>query len=424
MGESRFHMKIVTNTGPVSVWKGVSAVMMVALTVGLAAGQQQRRRYSDRVEQGRQLDNDPCAVRELKKSDVQGFKVYAPDGSRYVINKDDERGTAQIYMGQDGSSSLSCITCTEEPNGPKRERMKMQPRWHPSGKWIFLAVERDKFTATPILGWFRDYVEGQLQNGLYTNMYAISTDGRKWFRQTDFESGKKGIADGYTGPAISPDGKRAVWSQIVDGNVLEYGFGRWELMMADFEERDGVPMLTNRRDITPKGMHWNEAGTFHPDNETVLFTGSDQKKANGMDIHALNVRTGELRNLTRSPDVWDEHGVWSPDGKKVLFMSAWPYRDDPKSSEILSIKTEFMLLDVDSGNLTQLTHFRERGFPEYGDAGIAANGQWTPDGRQLSLNRLYFPKYEYWDLRFEGPCGNQALSSDGPRSRPARFMRR
>ncbi|MCC6587042.1 MAG: PD40 domain-containing protein [Bryobacterales bacterium] len=384
------------------------AAILLALAVGAAFGEPQRSRPPARQERTRQPDDDPCSVRELRKSDIQGFKVYSPDGSRYVINKEDEHGTAQIYLGGDGKPGLTCITCEERPNGPKRKRFKMQPRWHPSGRWLFLAVERDKFSAPPILGWSRKYVEGQLQNGIFTNMYAVSLDGKQWHRLTDFKSGVKGTPDGYTGPAITRDGRKAVWSQIVDGNVLKYSFGRWQLMLADFEERNGAPALVNRRDITPKGMHWNEPGSFHPDNETVLFTGSTQKDAQGMDIHTLNIRTGAVKNLTNSPTVWDEHGVWSPDGRKVLFMSAHPYRDDPKASKIMSIKTEFMLLDAETGDLRQLTHFKEKGYPEYG-AGIAANGDWSPDGRSLSLNRLVFPNYEYWDIHFQGACGNQPL---------------
>jgi Tol biopolymer transport system component len=387
----------------------------VAVLIGLAAcsaksqPQQQRRATpANRAEAARQLSGDgACAVKELKKSDLQGFKVYAPDGNRFLLNKEDQEGTAQVYLGHEGSSNLTCITCDEQPNGPKRKRLKMQPRWHPSGKWIFMAVERDQFKAPPLLGLSRSYVEGQLQNGIWTNMWAVSPDGKQWHRLTDFKSGVAGAADGYTGPALTRDGKKAAWSQIVDGNIFQYTFGKWEIILADYEEQNGAPRLTNRRNITPKGMNWNEVGTFHPDNETLLFSGSDQKDAQGMDIYTLNVKTGELRNLTNSPTVWDEHGIWSPDGKKVLFMSAHPYRNDPGASKILSIRTEFMLLDVETGDLTQLTRFRQKGSPEYADAGTAANGSWSPDGRSVSLKRLYFPKYEYWQVEFSGPCGNE-----------------
>src|SRR5215831_10791947 len=347
---------------------------------------------------GAQAADDACTVSELKKSDVQGLRVYAPDGKRYLINKEDEEGTAQIYLGREGNAGLTCLTCAERPNGPKRKRFKMQPHWHPSGRWIFLAVERDKYSPPPILGWSKQYREGQLQNGIWTNMYAVSPDGEQWYRLTDFKSGVPGTPDGFTGPAFTPDGKKAVWSQIVDGNVFKYSpFGRWDLILADFEEKNGIPTFINLKNITPAGMNWNEPGNFHPDNQSLLLTGSDQKDAQGMDQYILNIATGKLTNLTNSPGVWDEHGVFSPDGEKILFMSAYPYRSDPKASKVMSIKTEFMLMDREGANLTQLTHYRTPGYAEYSKkGGIAAVGEWAPDGRSINLARLFFPNYEYW----------------------------
>ncbi len=280
----------------------------------------------------------------------------------------------------------------------------MQPRWHPSGKWLFLAVERDEYSAPPFLGWSRDYVEGMLQSGLWTNMYAVTLDGKRWHRLTDFRSNVPGVADGFTGPAFTKDGKTAVWSQIMDGNVFVYTFGRWELTQADVVVRNGVPSLANLRDITPAGMHWNEPGNFHPDGKSLLFTGSTATDAQGMDIHILNIKTKELTNLTRSPTVWDEHGLFSPSGKKIIFMSAHPYRRDPNASKVLSIKTDFMLMDSNGKNLKQLTHFKTPGYPEYGE-GIAAIPAWSPDGRSAYLRRLVFPNYEDWVAVFKGSCG-------------------
>jgi len=139
----------------------------------------------------------------------------------------------------------------------------------------------------------------------------------------------------------------------------------------------------------------------------LLLTGStSDSDQEGMDQYILNVRTGGLTNLTRSPSVWDEHGVFSPDGEKVLFMSAYPYRDDPNASRVLSIKTEFMLMNRDGRGLMQLTHFRQPGHSEY-PSGIAAVGAWSPDGRSANLAALVFPDYEYWDIAFRGPCGNR-----------------
>src|SRR5690348_5170188 len=65
--------------------------------------------------------NDPCNVQSLSKSPIQGRRVPSPDGRRYLINKKDAKGTAQIYVGTTGSSALTCITCAQRPGGPKPE---------------------------------------------------------------------------------------------------------------------------------------------------------------------------------------------------------------------------------------------------------------------------------------------------------------
>ena len=337
---------------------------------------------------------------QLTKSHLQGFQVASPDGTKFLINQEDAACVAQIYVGTTGSPQLTCISDVQRPGGPKPERFKMQPHWHPSGDWIFLAVERDVYSTPPILGLNRDYVEGQLQCGIWTDMWVVSPDGLEWHRRTNFQSNVPGVADGYTGPALTADGTKAVWSQIMDGNVLAYWpFGRWELVLADLDLVDGVPTFSNLRNITPAGMHWNEPGNFHPDNKTLLLTGSVEADAQGQDQYLLNVETGALTNLTNSPTVWDEHGVFSHDGTKIIFMSAWPYRSDPSSSTILGIRTEFMLMNADGSGLTQLTHFREPGHPDYSN-GIAACADWSLDDRSALLSTLIFPNYEYWEILF------------------------
>jgi hypothetical protein len=87
-------------------------------------------------------------------------------------------------------------------------------------------------------------------------------------------------------------------------------------------------------------------------------------------------------------------------------MSAYPYRADPSSSNILSIRTEFMLMNKDGTGLTQLTHFHAPGYPEHSKKnGIAACPSWSPDGRSANLSTLIFPKYEYWDIVFQESLG-------------------
>ncbi len=350
---------------------------------------------------------DPCAIKELKRSAVQGLKIYSPDGRSYLVNQEDENQIGQVYVGQADAPNPTCITCDQRIGGPQPQRWKMMPHWHPSGQWIFLAAERDEYSTPPLLGLSRAYVEGQLQSGLWTNMYAVTPDGMRWRQLTDFRSGGQGFADGFTGPAFTSDGRTAVWSQAVDGNIFSYWpFGRWEVTVADVYQFLDMPVFLNVRNITPPGMHWNEPGNFAPDNESILITGSTEADQQGMDQYLLNIRTGALTNLNNSPKIWDEHGVLSPDGSKVIFMTAYPYRDDENASKVTSIKTEFMLMNSDGSGLTQLTRFRQPGTPEYHE-GIAAVAGWSADGRSALLVSLIFPKYAYWDLTFEGACGRQ-----------------
>jgi hypothetical protein len=346
-----------------------------------------------------------CRVARIERTDTGGIVVPSPDGEIVLLNKEDERKVAQIYSRRRGSEDLTCLTCTQVPGGPRGDRYKLQPAWHPSGRWFFIGVERDSYSKPPVLGLLRGYVEGQLRNGLWTDMWAVSADGARWRRLTEFKSGVKGTADGFIGPAFTPDGRRGVWSQIVDGNVFQYSFGRWELILADLVERDGMPDFVARRDITPAGMHWNEPGNFHPDGRTLLLSGSTEKDAQGMDQYLLDVDSGRLRNLTNSPKVWDEHGRLSPDGEKIIFMSAHPYRADPKTSTIWAISTEFMLMDSDGRNLQQLTHLRVPGYPESGTGAIAAAPLWHADGRGAALRTLKFPDYIDFEMYFEGACG-------------------
>jgi Tol biopolymer transport system component len=333
-----------------------------------------------------------------------GLVVWSPNRQQYLVNKQDAAGIYQLYVGNAGADAV-CITCTQQPNGPAPNMHKMQPHWHPSGQWIVLAGEMDNFQppllSTPalILGW--------LECGLWMNIYMTRPDGSEWYQLSNFGTAQQ-PADGFTGVAFTPDGTKAVWAQIANGNFLEYLFGKWQLILADFQETGGVPSFTNLRDITPAGANWVETGNFAPDNKSLLIT-SDIGMTNpqGMDQFILDITTGAVRNLTNSPTIWDEHGMFSPDGRKILFMSSYPFRNNPLSDNVLFLKTEFMLMDSDGSNLEQLTHFNYSGYPESnapGQGSVAANGEWSPDGRWISALNLFFPNYQTWSIAFEGGC--------------------
>ncbi len=84
-------------------------------------------------------------IKEIRRA-PPGLRVVSPDGKQYLINRKDAQGVYQVYVGNVGTGEATCISSPERPGGPKANRHKMQVNWHPSGKWIFLAAERDTYS--------------------------------------------------------------------------------------------------------------------------------------------------------------------------------------------------------------------------------------------------------------------------------------
>ncbi|HLX64292.1 MAG TPA: malectin domain-containing carbohydrate-binding protein [Planctomycetota bacterium] len=333
---------------------------------------------------------DFAAVKPLDKVPL----YYSPDGTRYLINKEDKDDIFQLYVGKRGEEAV-CVSVPPKggtTNVPKADRHKYMATWHPSGKWIIIGVEKEKHDNA----WVPKFLsKGWIECGIWLDIYAVSPDGSKWVKLVE--------TDGFTGVPFTADGKLGAWAKIVDGNVIAHPhFGVWKLMTGEFVEENGVPSFKNVRDISPKGAVFLEPGNFSPDGESLLLTADVGIKDNqGVDQYILNVKTGALKNLTNTQEEWDEHGVFLPDGKQVLFMSSHPYRNDPNAWKTLSLKTEFMIVNVDGTGLRQLTHYNVPGYAESfpkGKGAVAACGMINADGKKIVATSLRFPDYDWWEI--------------------------
>ena len=356
---------------------------------------------------------DPaCEVKSVEKAATSYEGVAtSPTSNQLVVSRPDARGVYQLYSGAAGTGEpADCISCGERPGMPRLDRNKPMIGWHPSGKWLVVGVEEDSHD----LSWApASWQRGLLQSGIWLNIWITDPTGGRWFRITDFRKGTNGPSDGFVGIAFTRDGKRGAWAEVVDGNVFANHFGVWRLFVADFAvDADGAPGFTNKRDITPAGARWVEPGNFHPDGRRLLLSADiGMKDAEGQDQFLLDVDTGMLQNLTRSPDVWDEHGLFSPDGSKILFMSSYPYRHQNGSNKVGSLKTEFMVMSADGTDLQQLTHFNEPGYPESQPKNtVAAVAQFVGDGSE-SFATVMAPDFSFgktnWLIIFSGRCGRE-----------------
>ncbi len=355
-------------------------------------------------------DDPACKVKSVQKapSVFEDPLVSAAIGLS-VATQLDANGIYQLYVGGADGRNFKCITCTPVPGGPPVNRNKTAMiSFHPSGRWLFVGVEEN----THDLMWLPEaWQRGFLNSGIWLNMWITTPTGDRWYQITNFNPSSGNPANGFAGTAFTPDGKKAVWAEFVDGNIFANAFGIWKLYIADFVvDAKGTPSLINKRDITPAGARWVEPATFSPDGRHILLsTDIGLANAQGQDQWSLDVFTGKLKQLTNTPTVWDEHGVYSPDGRKIVWMSSYPYRNDPDSYKVLSLHTEFMLMNTDGSHLQQLTHFNLPGYPESEGRTVAAVAYFTQDGTRLIANVMAHDGSfggEGWSITFAGPCGN------------------
>jgi hypothetical protein len=165
---------------------------------------------------------------------------------------------------------------------------------------------------------------------------------------------------------------------------------RWRQVAAAYELSK-----CNIFDVTPSGAHWVEPGNISPDGRFFTFNSDiGIADAEGQDQFVLNLNTGEVTNLTNSPQLWDEHGVFSPDGKKIVWMSSLPY---PGNWHVSNLKTEFFLTNSDGSDIRQPTNF--------GNA-IAA----SLIGPMMARSSMRFWCQIGYIIQFAGACGESAMS--------------
>ena len=128
---------------------------------------------------------------------------------------------------------------------------------------------------------------------------------------------------------------------------------------------------------------------------TSVRTGNTQ-------VFAVDLVSGDMRNLTRTPHAENRYPIWSPDGSKVVFTSD---RDHPQTWNLY-------LMDADGQNVRRLT--------EVDDGGICYFPTWVGD-------RIYFGyappndghavigcvKSDGSLFRVIGPGRDPAISPDG-----------
>jgi dipeptidyl aminopeptidase/acylaminoacyl peptidase len=155
------------------------------------------------------------------------------------------------------------------------------------------------------------------------------------------------------GSSWSPDGKSVVYVTNTSGRnnlwIAPLG-GGWPQQLTVSDQRQASP-------------------AWSPDGQWIAFI-SDTDGNELWDIYLVSPKSGEVRNLTVSPDYDDEQPTWSPDGKRLAFITR--HKDSPSF--------EIDIIDVATGHTTHVTRDTGKQWSNHSPL-------WSPDGKFLAFTR-------------------------------------
>lgn len=161
---------------------------------------------------------------------------------------------------------------------------------------------------------------------------------------------------------LSPDGRQLVFTANLSG--------RQNLWLAPVHEaqpeataRPGWPLQLTISDQRQASPAWS------PDGRWIAFI-SDTDGDEQWDLFLVSPRTGEVVNLTNTPEVSEQSPVWSPDGRRLAYIAK------PR----LGSSFEIRVLDLDRRESRAITADTP---PQYGCYAPV----WSPDGAAIAYTR-------------------------------------
>lgn len=250
---------------------------------------------------------------------------------------------------------------------------------------------------------FREFNPRWLNDQTLLFLSAESGSAQLWEMKSDGSDKRQlsNIEKGINGFALSPDGKRIMFTSDVKVNPtttdlhpdLPKASGRimndlmyrhWDHWIDDFSHvfvaDFGANGITNAKDIM-EGEPWEsplrpfggmEQLAWSPDGKTIVYTARKKKgmayaKSTNSDLYAYNIESGQTINLTEGMMGYDQNPIFSPDGRYLAWESM--ERDGYEADKI-----RLFVMDLQNREKQYLT--------ENFDQNVHSL-VWSPDGKMI-----------------------------------------
>lgn len=274
-----------------------------------------------------------------------------------------------------------------------------RPEWSHDGKKILFVAksfgdvfEMDVETGT-ILPLTHHYYHGGYLRALYLSNGDILLLGPKDFPTDNWQEGRFKLTELWIldkkldkppvrlgefiweGPAVSRTQLRIAWAQHHGNYPSQKRY--WQIWVADIDYSTGIPSIINQRVVLDNSQGEVrgaviEPQNFIPGNEDELTV---QSSNNGTEVLKFNIKTGELINLSQSPDSYDEPEGIFPDGKFTLVESSRHSEKGGSGSNI----------DIYKLKLDQTTSWQRLTFFNTNGKFKATNPVISDDGRYMAF---------------------------------------
>lgn len=221
-------------------------------------------------------------------------------------------------------------------------RHQFVPVWHPSGKYLFVEVEKTNHPGTS-----DDAIPGY---GAYTDLWLVTRDGAQAWKLIDLPND---YDHALTHAAITPDGSRFTWTERVKApNVLDLNqaAGSYVFNFADFVDGP-TPRLANIVPVKPGNVdQGGEVDGISADGSTLAFYSTYvTKNLCASRIYTLNLNTQAITQLTT--DSFAQAPQFTGDGKSLVYMSG--SKADLFAGEVQG--ADWWMVGIDGTNRQRLT---------------------------------------------------------------------